>query len=322
MKSPGISGAFLLSAVPGRPVGAGCGSGATMLQYVEPVFRPPSEARSLILQITVGCSHNRCAFCGMYKMKRFRLKPLAEIFAELAGLPPRWCVTVDRVFLADGDALVYPFAELCLILDRLAAYFPALTRVGSYASPNSLTTKGPEQLALLREKKLRILYLGLESGDERTLAAIGKGFTAGELAGEALKARQAGMKLSVTAILGLAGRSRSLEHARATAAWVSRVAPEYFSLLTLFQRHNEQFIGSLEQCTRRQLLMEARELLTALNPVRTILRSNHVSNFLSLAGNYPRDRQRLIQQVDQTLAAMERLPGYLDSIPGYEEAYY
>lgn len=292
-----------------------------MPTYIEPVFRPPSEARSLIFQITIGCSQNHCTFCGMYKMKRFALKPEAEVFAEIDGIPGRYRPHVDRVFLADGDALVYPFEGLCAILDRLAAAFPNLTRIGSYASPRSLTTKSGDELRALREKKLRILYFGLESGDDATLAAVNKGFTADEMAREALKAREAGMKLSVTAILGLAGRERSPEHARATAEWVNRVNPEYFSLLTLFHRHNEQFVRSLDQCTRRELLGEARELLAHLAPARTILRSNHVSNFLELAGSYPKDRERLVTEVDAALARLERMPGYLDAVPEYTEEY-
>ncbi|RNC72667.1 MAG: radical SAM protein [Desulfuromonadales bacterium] len=293
-----------------------------MLSYVEPVFRPPSEARSLIFQISIGCSQNHCTFCGMYKMKRFRLKPVEEVFAEIDGIAPRFRPHVDRVFLADGDALVYPFDGLCAILDRLAAVFPHLARVGSYASPKSLATKGLEELRRLREKRLRILYFGLESGDDTTLAAVNKGFSAEEMAREALKAREAGMKLSVTAILGLAGRGRSLEHARATAAWVNRVNPEYFSLLTLFHRHNDDFIRTLDQCTRRELLREARELVAGLAPQKTILRSNHVSNFLELAGSYPKDRERLIADVDGAIARLERVPGYLDQVPEYGEEYY
>jgi len=293
-----------------------------MPTYIEPVFRPPSEARSLIFQITIGCSQNHCAFCGMYKMKRFALKPVEEVFAEIDGIAARHRPFVDRLFLADGDALVYPFEGLCAILDRLATVFPNLARVGSYASPRSLTTKSPEDLRALREKRLRILYFGLESGDDGTLAAINKGFTAEEMAREALKAREAGMKLSVTAILGLAGRGRSIGHARATAAWINRVNPEFFSLLTLFRRHNEKFIDSLDQCTRRELLAEAREMLTHLAPQRTILRSNHVSNFLELAGSYPKDRERLIATVDGAIARLERVPGYLDEVPEYGEEYY
>lgn len=293
-----------------------------MPHYVEPVFRPPSEARSLIFQITIGCSQNHCAFCGMYKGKRFSLKPVAEVLAEIAAIPERYRTHVDRVFLADGDAVVYPFEAFCTILDALGATFPGLTRVGAYASPNSLTTKSITELETLREKRLRILYFGLESGDDDTLQAINKGFDRDEMATLALKARSAGMKLSVTAILGLAGRGRSLEHARATAEWVNRVNPEYFSLLTLFHRHNDEFVRGLDQCSRRELMREARELLSHLNPARTILRSNHVSNFLNLAGSYPKDRERLIADVDAALVRAERTPGFLDEVPEYGEEYY
>lgn len=293
-----------------------------MPRYIEPVFRPPSEARSLIFQITVGCSQNHCAFCGMYKGKQFRVRPVAEILAEIAEIPAHYRQRVDRVFLADGDALVYPQAGLEMVLTALTLSFPQLTRVGAYASPNSLTTKNPEELARLRELRLRILYFGLESGDDPTLLKITKGFPAEQMAELALKARDAGMKLSVTAILGLAGRTRSLEHARATAAWVNRVNPEYFSLLTLFHRHNEPFVRSLDQCTRRELMQEARELLLHLNPARTILRSNHVSNFLELAGSYPKDRERLVADVDAALLRAAKQPGFLDGVPEYEEEYY
>lgn len=291
-------------------------------RYVEPLFRPPSEARSLIFQITIGCSQNSCTFCGMYKEKRFRIRPVAEIIEEIKSIPEIYRPRIDRVFLADGDAIVYPLAGLVEILDRLAATFPNLTRVGAYASPASLTTKSLEELTILRGKRLRILYFGLESGEDETLLRINKGFSAEVMAQQALKARTAGMKLSVTAILGLAGRGRSLSHARATAAWVNQVNPEYFSLLTLFHRHNDDFVRTLEQCTRRELLLEARELLTHLHPGRTILRSNHVSNFLNLAGSYPKDRERLVADVDAAMDAAKVPPGFLDSVPTYAEEYY
>lgn len=290
--------------------------------YVEPVFRPPSEARSLILQATIGCSQNRCAFCGMYKGKSFRIRPVEEMLEEIAGIPPRYRPHIDRVFLADGDALVYPYSGLIRILDALAGTFPVLTRVGAYASPNSLTTKTPEQLAELRERRLRILYFGLESGDNETLTRVNKGFDADTMAGLALMARDCGIKLSVTAILGLAGRDRSLEHARTTARWVNRVNPEYFSLLTMFNRHNDAYIASLDQCNRRELMNEAREMMIHLNPARTILRSNHVSNFLELSGSYPKDHERLIATCDAALAKAEQIPGFLDEVPGYTEEYY
>jgi radical SAM superfamily enzyme len=258
----------------------------------------------------------------MYKGKKFRVRPVDEILAEVAEIPAHYRQRVARVFLADGDAIVYPLVGLTTILDGLSAAFPALTRVGAYASPRSLTTKSIDELVQLREKKLRILYFGLESGDDPTLQSVNKGYAADEMAELALKSREAGMKLSVTAILGLAGRIRSLEHARATAAWVNRVNPEYFSLLTLFHRHNDDFIRSLEQCSRRELMLEARELLIHLNPSRTILRSNHVSNFLELAGSYPKDRERLVADVDAAMARAALHPGFLDGVPDYGEEYY
>lgn len=293
-----------------------------MPSYIEPLFRPPSEAGSLIFQITLGCSQNQCTFCGMYKRKPFRLKPLDEVLSEIDAIPAAYRLRVSRVFLADGDALVYPFDRLVQILDHLSQTFTNLTRVGSYASPASLAGKNAAQLEVLRQKKLRIVYFGLESGDDGTLAAINKGFNADQMEELALKARAAGMKLSVTAILGLAGKDRSLSHARSTAAWVNRVNPEYFSLLTLFHRHNDDFIRNLRQCTRGELLLEARELVTSLNPEKTILRSNHVSNFLNLAGNYPKDRLRLMAEVDSAIAMAATIPGYLDTPPEYAEEYY
>jgi len=258
----------------------------------------------------------------MYKGKSFRVKPLPEIIGEIAGIPEIYRQTVNRVFLADGDALVYPFEGLVSILDALSARFPRLARVGAYASPASLGTKDSQQLETLREKRLRILYFGLESGDDETLSTIRKGFSADEMAELAIKARNAGMKLSVTAILGLAGRSRSLMHAEKTANWVNRVNPEYFSLLTLFHRHNEEFVRSIEQCTHRELMLEARELLSKMNPAFTILRSNHVSNFLNLEGSYPKDRERLVSDVDAAMARAALYPGFLDSVPEYTEEYY
>lgn len=293
-----------------------------MPPYEEPLFRPPSEARSLIFQITIGCSQNTCTFCGMYKGKRFRIKPLQEVIDEITSIPVIYRQMVTRVFLADGDALVYPFEGLLQILDVLAATFPKLARVGSYASPASLKTKSLEQLEALRQKKLRILYFGLESGDDGTLENIKKGFSSEDMANEAIKARSAGMKLSVTAILGLAGKGRTLVHARRTGEWINRVSPEYFSLLTLFHRHNDDFVRSLEQCTHRELMMEAREMVSQMNNCSTILRSNHVSNFLNLEGTFPKDRTRVLGDIDKALEQAARHPGFLDAVPEYSEKYY
>lgn len=291
-------------------------------RYDEPLFRPPSEAGSLIFQITIGCSQNRCKFCGMYKMKHFRVRSLDEVIAEIRSIPPRYRPGVRRVFLADGDALIYPHKGLERILGELNDVFPALTRVGAYASPNSLSLKNRDELSVLRSKKLRILYYGLESGDAETLRLIDKGFEPGVMLEQCRKAMAAGMKLSVTAILGLAGRRRSAEHAAATAKWVTALSPEYFSLLTMFQRHNDGFLKLIEPLSHGEILLETRALLEQLAPQGTILRSNHVSNFLDLAGSYPKDRQRLIDTADAALQEAKRDPRWCAEIPSYQEEYY
>ena len=290
--------------------------------YEEPVFRPPSEGRSLILQATVGCSQNTCRFCGMYKMKRFRIRPVEAIAAEIEAVPAHHRPHIQRVFLADGDALVAPQDALCAILDRLAEAFPNLTRVGAYASPNSLTTKSVEDLAVLRQKRLRILYFGLESGDGETLRLAAKGYEPDDMLALCRKAHAAGMKLSVTAILGLAGRERSAEHAAATAAWVNALSPKYFSLLTMFRRHNDDYFQAIRPLSNGQIIEEALAVVEGLRPEGTILRANHVSNILQLAGSYPKDRERIIGQAVAALAEARRHPRWFNEVPDYRDDYF
>jgi radical SAM superfamily enzyme YgiQ (UPF0313 family) len=287
--------------------------------YDYPLYRPPSEAGSQIFQITLGCSQNGCTFCGMYKTKQFKVRPVAEIKAEISRIPASHRASVQRVFLADGDALIYPQVGLVEILNFLNERLLNLTRVGIYASPNSLRGKSVEELTLLREKKLRILYFGLESGDQQTLSAINKGFTPGEMLGLCRKAQQAGLKLSVTAILGLAGRERSQEHARATAQWITELSPEFFSLLTMFHRHNDDFLRSLVLLTNGGIIEEALEIVRHLTPQRTILRSNHVSNILNLAGSYPKDREKIIALAEAALLQAKRYPDWFNEVPDYSE---
>jgi len=290
--------------------------------YEEPVFRPPSEARSLILQITVGCSQNQCKFCGMYKMKQFRLRSVADIAAEIEAIPEGHRSQYQRIFLADGDALVYPQAGLIEILDLLNVKFPNLTRVGVYASPKSLTTKNVEELEQLKSKKLRILYLGLESGDAATLKLTDKGYTPEQILQLCRKAQQAGIKLSITAILGLAGRERSREHAVATAEWINALSPEYFSLLTMFRRHNDSYFELIEPLKNGEIIEEALQVVKHLQPQKTILRSNHVSNILNLAGSYPKDRERIIAQTEAALEEARRHFGWFNQVPDYGEEFF
>ncbi len=293
-----------------------------LLNYDQPLFRPPSEGQSLIFQITIGCSQNSCKFCGMYKMKKFRLRPVAEIVAEIKSVPLQHRQYVQRVFLADGDALIYPQDGLNIILDALAETLPRLTRVAAYASPNSLKSKSEAELVVLQAKKLRILYFGLESGDPETLRAVAKGYEAEEMLALCRKAQKAGMKLSVTAILGLAGQTRSREHAIATAEWINALSPEYFSLLTMFMRHNDDWFKSIKPLSHGQVLVEALLMVNRLEPQQTILRSNHVSNFLNLAGSYPKDKQRLIATAEAALTEARRHPAWFDKVSDYSEEYY
>lgn len=287
--------------------------------YDHPLYRPPSEARSQIFQITLGCSQNHCTFCGMYKTKRFKLRSLSEIRTEILKIPLPHRESMQRVFLADGDALIYPQAGLVEILDLLHDNFPRLTRVGIYASPRSLQSKSSEELTLLREKKLRILYFGLESGDDQTLSTVKKGYLSSEMLDLCRKAQQAGMKLSVTAILGLAGRERSREHARATARWITELSPEFFSLLTMFHRHNDDYLRSISLLTNGGVIEEALEMVRHLHPQKTILRSNHVSNILNLAGCYPKDRERIIAQAENALHLGKTHPTWFNQVPDYSE---
>ena len=290
--------------------------------YDEPVFRPPAEAFSLILQATIGCSHNRCCFCAMYKSKRFRLRPLPELLKEISSLPLPFRERVRRLFLGDGDGLIYPQRDLERLLAALSETFPNLTRVSAYASPNSLRAKSGAELARLRNGKLRLLYFGLESGDDKTLESAGKGFAADEMLAQCRKAQEAGIKLSVTAILGLAGKKRSAEHAAATAAWINALSPRYLSLLTLIRGGNEDYFSSIQPLANGEILEEALALVTALEPRGTILRSDHVSNLLHLSGSYPKDREGIIAQAESALAEGRRHPGWFSQVTDFHEGLY
>ena len=280
------------------------------IRYDEPLYRPPSEAESLILQTTIGCSHNGCAFCYMYKEKSFRARPWDELEPEIRHAAGQWPDT-RRVFLADGDAFVLGTERLERILDALAASFPMLQRVTAYATPQNLLGKSVDEMRGLRERGLAILYYGVESGDAGLLRAIGKGATPDEMVEGCRKAHEAGIKLSVTVVLGLGGREMSLRHARETAAVVNRIQPRYLSALTLM-------LGPFEEDYRRRMgpgfsfneplddIGELREMVSGLETEKCIFRTNHASNYLALAGTLMKDRQRLLAEIEEALAHPER----------------
>jgi radical SAM superfamily enzyme YgiQ (UPF0313 family) len=275
------------------------------LDYDMPLYRPPSEARSLILQATLGCSHNRCAFCYMYKDKPFSVKSEERLFEEIdaaAGAFP----DTRRVFLADGDAMVLPAARIERILDRLAAAFPRLQRVTAYANPSNLLAMSVDDMKRLREKGLSILYYGVESGDPELLERIGKGAAPDEMAEGCSRAREAGIKLSVTVILGLAGRGGSRRHAVSTAELLNRIQPRFLSALTLMLGPwKEDYAASLgpgfEWNSAMDDVIELREMISRLETERCIFRSNHASNYLALKGTLLKDRQALLDTIDLAL---------------------
>lgn len=271
------------------------------MRYAEPVFRPPSEAESLIFQVTVGCSHNACTFCAMYRNKRFAVRPLDEVLEEAREAGRRW-PEVKRVFLGDGDALAAPAEFLLSVLRELKAAFGGLRRVTAYASPQNLLEKTAEELTSLRENGLSMFYLGLESGDDVVLKAVNKGVTSDEAVEAVLKGHAAGMRSSIMVLLGLGGKEGSEAHARNSAAALNRMQPHHLSCLTWMPvpqapLHRLLERGSFHLPGDAEILQELRWLLEELKLEDTVFRANHASNPLPLAGRMNRDRDNLLAAV-------------------------
>ncbi len=277
------------------------------MRYSGTVIRPPSEADSYLLQVTLGCSHNRCTFCGTYLDKPFRVRPIEEVLEDIAMAAERLPDT-RRVFLCDGNALVLSTQRLVRILDALNAAFPLLRRVGVYANARDLLSKSDAELASLNQKKLEIIYLGLESGSDEVLRRVAKRATAAEMVEGVEKARQAGMRVSVIALLGIGGRELSGQHAEQTARIVSAMDPQYFSLLTLMlvpgtELYRQWQSGAFQVMKPVELLVELREVLLHLDGLsRCVFRTNHASNYLPLAGTLSRDKERLLAILDRGLS--------------------
>ncbi len=291
-----------------------------VIRYEGRLYRPPSEARSLILQATLGCSYNRCTFCGMYRDKRFRVRPLEELRTEIAWArdhqpPPR------KVFLADGDALVAKASFLHEVLDALHAAFPQLQRVSVYASPQSLQVRTVDEMRTLREAGLTQYYLGIESGHDAVLSALEKGVDAAEMVRVARKAHEAGVRLSTMILLGAGGRELSLEHARESARVVSAIQPRFVSTLVMTPVEDtplwtEAVAGKVDSLTPVELARELREFLRLLDCEGTIFRSNHASNTLTLGGTLSKDQPALVAALDRVLETPERAPFVPDSLRG------
>ena len=283
-----------------------------MIRYEGDLYRPPSEGSSLILQATIGCSYNECTFCGMYRDKRFRVRPVAELEAEIAWAREAMPET-QKVFLADGDALVAKASYLGRVLDALREAFPRLRRVSTYASPQSLQVRSVEDMALLREKGLTLYYLGIESGHDPTLARLEKGVDAQEMIRVANKAHAAGVKLSTMILLGAAGRDGSAAHARESARVVNAIGPRFVSTLVMTPVPNTPLAeqaerGEVDELTPIELAAELRTFLADLELDGSVFRSNHASNTLTLAGTLPKDREALVGFLDEVLDDPEHAP--------------
>jgi radical SAM superfamily enzyme YgiQ (UPF0313 family) len=281
------------------------------MRYRGAVIRPPSEASSLIVQVTYGCSNASCDFCSTYLDKPFAVRPPDEVTDDIKGLPDSIKQRVRRVFLADGDALALSRGRLTGILSLLRSELPALERVSSYANAQNLLKKSPEDLHAIREAGLELLYLGLESGDDATLAAIHKGVTVVQQIEGCAKASAAGFGLSVTAILGLAGVERSALHAEATGVALSAIDPEYIGVLSLMVEpgtRTEARVRSGEFVVPDALTMlaELRGMIAATTVSDAVFRSNHASNYLPVGGRLPHDKQAMLAALDGVLAAPER----------------
>ena len=292
------------------------------MRYEGNVFRPPSEARSYILQCTVGCTHNRCTFCTMYKDKKYKVRSLEEIKTDIR-MAKQYYGDVEKVFLADGDAIAMDTSELLEILEMLYQSFPSLKHVGVYASPDVVLKKDISELTALKAAGLTIAYLGVETGDEELLKDIRKGVTYDEMVQAGLRLRQAGIQLSVTVLLGLAGRTpKALEHAKNTAKILNEMKPEYIGALTLMvvprtELYRRMERGEFELPGPFEILDEMLIMIENLELDGSEFRSNHASNYLPIKGRLPDDKQAIIDLIKDIIAKNDRSylrPDYLRAL--------
>lgn len=281
------------------------------MDYQGRIIRPPSEAESILLQVTTGCSHGKCAFCGAYQGKRFSIKPRETVSRDIADAAAHFR-DQRRLFLCDGDALIMPQQRLVALLDEIREHLPWLTRIGSYANAKAAGMKSDAELHELREHGLGMVYMGLESGHDPTLRRMRKHGDAAFIVAQGRRLREAGMKLSVTVLLGLAGPEQSLEHARATGAALSAMDPDQAAALTLMlipgtPLATEAEAGRFRELTAREALLELRELLAHTNLTRGLFLCDHASNRLPLRVRLPRGRAEALARIDAALAGAVEL---------------
>lgn len=275
------------------------------ITYDEPLFRPPSEACSLILQVTSGCSWNKCTFCEMYTSKKFKIKPLNKIKEEIEALSLTG-FTFNKVFLADGDAFVLSKEKLILILDEIHKKLPGVRRISAYAKPKDLALKSVHELKEIKDRGLTLVYVGIESGDDAVLKLIHKGETYDSTRQGLMNAKEAGIKLSVMFLNGLGGKEFSRQHAINSARLVNEVQAEYISTLVLsFPFGEGHFLKRLGRSftflTKHELLEEMKLFLEHTELNQSVFRSDHASNYLVLKGILSRDKDELCARINDVL---------------------
>ena len=275
------------------------------MHYEGNCIRPPPEADSILLQVTLGCSHNKCAFCGTYKDKRFRIKDDDMILRDIR-FASRHMKRQDRLFLMDGDALIIPQRRLIWILERIRESLPRVKRVGTYANTKSISLKSPRELSQLRELGLGMVYLGVETGDDELRKKINKGSSAVHCLEMGRKVKEAGISLTVTVLLGIGGKERSLEHARATGELLSKMDPDFASALTVILMPGTPLWedcakGDFQMPDERELLNEMKEMIVHTNLTHGLFSSNHASNYLSVRVWLPEGKQEALDLIDAAL---------------------
>ena len=275
------------------------------MRYEGSLYRPPSEAYSLIVQATIGCTHNKCTFCSMYKDKQFRVRKLDEIIEDFK-VARRKYKSVKRIFIADGDALAIRNEELIEIFSFIKENFPECERIGIYGSPKSILSKNQEDLKRLKSLGLGIIYLGVESGSEIILRNINKGVTREEMIQAGKKVVESGIKLSITLISGIGGKENSLEHSLESARIINEINPSYVGLLTLIVEdgtplYDDVHLNKFNLLSPREILLETKKMVENIDVYSCIFRSNHASNYISLKGTLPQDKDLILSQIEEGL---------------------
>jgi len=275
------------------------------MNYVGNIIRPPSEAYSIILQVTIGCSHNKCIFCPTYKGVKFSLKSDDIILSDL-DFAAKYYRDIKRLFITDGDALILPQKKLIWLFDTINSKLPWLERIGIYANAKALKRKKLEDLIELKKRKLGIIYYGIESGDDETLKFIKKGVSSEELITEGIKVKKAGIKLSVTVLLGIAPNGKSIQHAINTGALLTKLDPDYVGALTVIvvpgtELYELQKKGEWKLISQHELLLELRNMVYSTNLSNGLFMSNHASNYVPLKIKMPEEKEKALEIIDLAL---------------------